>query len=93
MGKMKLQGSNVKKLSKSERRRKELTLKRMEETRKEDTIQLRQEVKQKLQYYIEEYQKNSKLEQELRNELKVAQDNKLKLVGAISALKLVLGEK
>ena len=92
MGKMKLQGNNVKKLSKSERRRKELTLKSMEEIRKEDTIQLRQKVKQKLQYYIEEYQKNSKSEQELRNELKVAQDNKLKLIGAISALKLVLGE-
>lgn len=93
MIKMKLQGVNVKKIPKAKKKKVLATLRDMEDNRKKGSFQIIKELQEALKYYKEEYQKNSKLEQQFFAELKLAKENKFKLIGAISALKKILGEK
>jgi len=51
-----------------------------------------QKLNEELNFYKEQYAKNSKMEEQFREELKIALENKMKLIGAISAIKKVLKE-
>ena len=52
-----------------------------------------QKLNEELNFYKEQYAKNSKMEEQFREELKIALENKMKLIGAISAIKKVLKEE
>jgi len=83
---MKLRGINSKKLSKEDRKKKEETLKRMEETRKKDSAYLRDIIQAKYEWAIAERIRGLKEKEKLNAQI-------LRLEGIILFCKDILVEK
>lgn len=73
--------------------RQEATLKRMQETRKADTMFLRLQIEGKLEWAIAEYKKGEEVITKQLQQVKENQTTLLKLSAVISALKEILEPK
>lgn len=87
---MKLTGTNVKKLPQKTRKKMEKTLERMEQTRNEDSVRMRQKAEEALKYYNENMVKANQVEKTLLLQLEDIRVKKMRTEGAIVALQRLL---
>lgn len=87
---MKLKGKNVEKIPSSKKKKMEKTLKKMEETRVKDSINMRVLVNGKLEHLNEEDKKLISLIKIYEDKLIEFKNLKLKIEGAIISLKEIL---
>lgn len=93
MAQMKLQGKNSKKISTSKKKKMKETLKDMEESRKEDSIQLRRDIQQRIMELESDKEKANKIENDLREQLRLLTIKKYRIDGALIVLSEILKEK
>jgi len=84
---MKLKGKNSKKLKGNTKAKMEKTLKKMEETRKNDTINLRAQIDKKIEVLIAEREKATNYKDTLNKKIIEIDKMSLRIDGAIVALK------
>lgn len=90
---MKLQGKNVKFLSKKQKAKMENTLADMEENRKKDSIQLRQSIQQKITWLLEQQVNADKVEKKLLEQLEQLKMQKSRIIGALTVLRELITSK
>lgn len=89
---MELQGKNVEKFPEEIKVKMEETLADMEETRREDSIQLRQKITKQISFLYEQQVKAVEVEKKLTGQLESLQKQKSQIEGALIALKNLLVE-
>lgn len=90
---MKLRGSNLKRIKPKKRKKMEATLKKMEETRKEDAIFLRHTLQEKHTASIKNRQKFLEMIKDFEEKITKLKIQVLKFNGAINVLNEVLNAK
>jgi len=89
---MKLKGKNVKHIPEKKRKRMEKTLKRMNKIRKNDNIRLRKNIKEKLEWAIEQKKKGLEAIESWKKSIQINTGEILKLNGSILVLTQLLEE-
>ena len=89
---MKLQGKNSKKLNKSISKKMKETLKGMEIIRKEDSIQLRQLINQRITFLKEQKKNCIEKYRNLKEQLRIFEIKNYQIDGALTALEDLIKE-
>ena len=89
---MKPRGKNLKKMNKKQRAKTEKTLKRMNKTRENDNIRLRQEIKDKLEYALQEQKKGAEAISIWQKNIQRNAKELLKIEGIVLVLRQLLEE-
>lgn len=87
---MKLKGKNVKNLKPVKKAQMEKTLKKMEETRNKDSVNLRAHINKKVEFLVIEKEKAITCITNLKNKIIEFEEMSLKIDGAVVALQEVL---
>jgi len=83
MSKRKLKGKNSKRISTEKKKKMDKTLEKMSKVREKDNIILRDVLQAKLKYVLAEREKGIELVKNLKEKIKITENQILKLEGAI----------